>query len=143
MDIVEKRTRLPIMLLVASGVWLGVALNPAIFHWINEKLTYWAIVLPFAFLFYRGRDRLLQLLSEAENRQMIEMSKADYFYERFVHFIDLGGAVTLCAGLGAIAGYFSRDLGLNLYFSIGVGVFIFIGLVGFILSDETMLIGPP
>ena len=136
-EIIEKRTRLPIMLLLASGYLLGVMLPiPA---WIGpswlRKLGYWGSVLPVAFLFYSGRDRLLDLMREVNYGNPMELTRADRWYEKLVDVLSIGAAVGMSGLLAFVGGHFAKELGLNLYISVAVGVVIFWGLVGSVAED--------
>ncbi len=134
--LIEKRTRLPIILLLASGYFLGVMLPiPA---WLGpswlKRVGYWGVVLPVAFLFYNGRDRLLALIREVDYGDHLELARVDRWYDKLVRFVSFAAAICMCALLGLGAGHFARGLGLNWYISGAVGVLIFWGIVAFIVD---------
>lgn len=135
---VEKRTRLPVMLLVASGYFLGSMLPMTWlrFSSVGRKLGYWGLVLPFAFLFYSGRDRLLNLLSEVNSGTVAESTRADEWYEKLLRIVSMVVVVSIAALFGWIVGDFVYSLGLNRYVSAALGLFIFIGVSGMILSGD-------
>jgi hypothetical protein len=135
---VEKRTRLPIMLLVASGYFLGsmIPVPWLRFFWLERRLGYWGLVLPFAFLFYSGRDRLLDLLSEVGSGTIIESTRADEWYEKLVRIVSIVVVACVSALFGWGVGEFAYSLGLNRYVSVAVGLYIFIGVSGLTLSRD-------
>jgi hypothetical protein len=126
----EARSRLPIALLVASGYVLGVMVpvpRPS-WRWLNEAGA-WGVILPFALLFYSGRERLLDLMREMSNGQRIELTKADDWYAKFVRFAQGCLVVSVCIGLGVGAAYLSKNSGLSWYTSGIIGFFIAFGSV--------------
>jgi hypothetical protein len=135
---VEKRTRLPVMLLVASGYFLGsmIPLTWLRFSSIGRKLGYWGLVLPFAFLFYSGRDRLLNLLSEVSSGTAAESTRADEWYEKLVRIVSIFVVACVSALFGWVVGDFAYSLGLNRYISVAVGLYIFVGVLGLVLSGD-------
>ena len=136
---VEKRIRLPVMLLVASGYFLGsmIPVPWLRFSWVERKLGYWGLVIPFAFLFYSGRDRLLNLIAEVRSGTVAESTRADEWYEKLVRVVSILVVAGVSALFGWVAGDFLYSLGLNRYLSIAVGLYIFVGVLGLVLSGDT------
>jgi hypothetical protein len=141
--VIEKKTRLPIMLLVASGYFLGVLLPISRLGWFR-KLGYWGgVVLPFLFLFYAGRDRLLSLIYDIKHGEPTRLTEADKWYERLLRFAALCAAVLICGSLGFAAWDFANNnLRWNLYISIGVGVFVFSFALSGVVGKQGLIDAP-
>jgi hypothetical protein len=145
-DVAEKRTRLPIILLVAAGYFLGVMLQvPSTFRWFQwfqNNSGYWGVVLPFLFLFYSGRDRLLQLLRDVADDRVVELTKADLRYEALKQVLSVVYAVCVSACIGLGVWFFVSSLGSNRFVSVFLGLFVFVGVLGSVLSGNLDGAGP-
>jgi len=132
----EARSRLPIVLLVASGYVLGVmlpVLRPS-WRWLDEAGT-WGVILPFALLFYSGRERLLDLMRDISSGRPLEVTKSDEWYARVVRFVQGALAASICAGLGIGAAYLTKNSGLSWYVSGIVGFFIGVGSMAVVFDS--------
>ena len=140
---VEKKTRLPIMLLVASGYFLGVMLPISSLRRLIRLGLWVGVVLPFGFLFYAGRDRLLSLMYDIKYGESIKLTEVDKWYERVLRLAALCAAVLICGSLGLAAWDFvNNNLRWNLYISIGVGVFVFSFALSEVVGKQGLIDAP-
>jgi len=137
---VEKRTRLPIFLLVASGYFLGVVL-PISWNWLfwlRRKITGWGVLLLFALAFYDGRDRFRALLSELDLGEPVKLTTADRWFEMLRRICSAAVGIGFCGLLGGAAGFMVSEMGANRYVSIGVGLVAFWGIAGNVFGKERL-----
>jgi hypothetical protein len=137
-DAIEKRSRLPIFLLVASGYFLGVMLPVSWtwLFWLRRKITGWGVLLLFLFVFYNGQNRIRVLLTEAGMGRPVELTSADRWYEKLKQVASAVVAICVCGLLGAAAGFLVSEMGANPYVAIAIGLLVFLSIAGNVSSKE-------
>lgn len=135
MEVIERRTRLPVTLLVFSGYLIGASLGfPPRLPLRHANPIWWIIA--GVFLAFVGRDRLLLVLRDVEDGLADRTTGTERWFDRVVKWGGYAAAVALIAAVSGAAATLAADAGLNIYLCVGIGIFLFIGLLGVVLSDR-------
>jgi hypothetical protein len=132
---IERRMRLPVALLLFAGYIAGAGLGLPVGLTLRDVAPIWWIIVS-VFLYYVGHGRLVDVLRDMDSGLGERTTRADQWFDLIIKWGSNAAGVAFLALLSLGIAKLAADWGVNVYLSAGIGIFCFLGLLGFVLSEH-------